>query len=216
MPSPWPLAPALTALGGALVGFVLASASAGSPPPSFTPSPEALVVPQGADPNLAALLVEVRALGDRIEGLAHGRGALPAAGPVPSERTALPTSTDETTETVELARLLERCTTLLERLEQRTATGAGPARLAPAPATASRASLKGLDFSDRELDARLTKQHRLSGYQQVLDRYGTPDNVWNSSNSIKVSWGYDVELPNGDTFDITFEFIDGMVSQVYE
>ena len=216
MPSPWPLAPALTALGGAVVGFVLASASAASPPASLDPTPLPLAVSQGADPNLEALLAEVRALGDRIEGLAHGRGTPPNAGAASSERTALATETDETAPTADVARLLERCTTLLERLEQRTATGSGPAPLAPAPATASRAALEGLDTTDRELNARLSKQHRLSGYQQVLDRYGTPDNVWNSANSIKVHWGYDIELRNGDTFDVTFEFIDGMVSRVYE
>ncbi len=215
MPSPWPLAPALTAFGGALVGFVLASASA-APTPSFDPSPATLEVPQGADPNLEALLAEVRALGDRIEGLARARGGPASAAATDSERTALATETHAGPETADVARLLERCTTLLERLEQRTANGSGPARLAPAAATASRAPLEALDFADRDLDQQLTKQHRLSGYQQVLDRYGTPDNVRNMANSIQVSWVYNIELRNGDTFDITFVFIDGMVSRVYE
>ena len=216
MPSPWPLAPALTALGGAVVGFVLASATAAPPPSSLDSAPAPLAAAQNADPNLEALLGEVRALGDRIEGLARGRQGPGSDASTDSERTALATETHASSETADVARLLERCTTLLERLEQRAATGAGPARLAPAPATATRAPLEALDVTDRGLDAQLTEQHRLSGYQQVLDRYGTPDNVWNMANSIQVSWAYNIELRNGDTFDITFVFIDGMVSRVYE
>lgn len=207
----WPVAPALTALGGALFGFLLSSSFA------VTPSTQELRSLELGDSrpevrvDLEPLLFEVRALGDRIAELAGARATGSAAPDTNSAREPV-TGTGQAT-TSEVAQLLARCTTLLERLERRE-RGSDRGELNLEVEGTSRDTLSALDFTIKDLGKQLTKEHILWSYQQVLDRYGPPDEIYNPQNKTSVIWSYWLEMRNGDTNRVAFYFIEGFVSRV--
>lgn len=198
--------PALFALAGVLLGFALGALSCGPGPGVGTPPIGPALSPPGADPDFAALLREVRALGDRIAELAAARPttAVPAATPerAPVEGTGQVTTT-------ELSQLLERCAGLVERLERRTGgTERRDLTLVIPGATKKRFN----EYNRHEDDAedRFSSDHLLWSYQQVLDRYGTPDSI-STMDKGRVYWRYDLVLSNGDEETTSFYFTDGLV-----
>ena len=197
--------PALITLAAVLFGFILGAVSCGSALGPSAPPIEAALSPPGEDPNLAALLREVRALGDRISAIAVARPTAPASEPA-SSRT--PVEGSEMVTVTELSRLLEHCTALVERLEQRTR---GEERRDLSRVTPSASRERFIDYS-RGADAyvRITRDHLLWSYQQILDRYGLPDGISTDSHG-GIYWRYVVTFPGSAENTMSFLFADGLV-----
>jgi len=207
----WQVAPALTALGGALFGFLLSSSLAVTPSTQDRGSLELGDSRSEVRIDLEPLLFEVRALGDRIADLAGARVDSSGASQASSAREPVAGIGQATTS--EVAQLLARCTTLLERLERRE-RGSDRGELNLNVEGTSRDTLAALDFTTKDLAKQLTKEHILWTYQQVLDRYGPPDEIYNPQNKTSVVWSYWLKMRNGDTERVAFFFIEGFVSRV--
>ncbi len=199
------LFPAVLALVGTLVGYGIAEASRA---PGVSPaSPPALTKPvapgSAARSDDSALVLELRALGDRIEAaLARGGDArAPVVG-----------ATEADTDRV--VALLERCTTLIERLERAESSALPRALVAPKAADRSALSRPPADGDSeraqwlRELKAR----HLFWSYQDVLDAYGPPDSI-NGDEDGYVQWRYLFEEPGAEQQSVHFYFYDGLVGR---
>ena len=202
--------PVLIALAGTVLGFVLGiqSCGAGASSGSAASSREQALAPGDSSDLLAPLLAEVRALGDRMAELVRAR----PGGPAPTS--ALKLANEDAGEGVdvsEVTRLLERCTTLIERLERRTQSGGGGALQLVNPLADPKGMLLYLD-DEEGVEERFTRDHLLLSYQQVLDRYGQPD-VINATGNGQARWLWELQLPGGDTDYWTLYFLDGRVSR---
>lgn len=199
------LIPALNVLIGTLCGIAIATLW--QPTPTAT-SPAAL--DPGLDAGvegerLSAILSELRSIDDRL--------ALPQVTSAPeASRTSYarePVIDDDTTNP-EIATLLQRCTTLIERLER--ASSSGRQSLAPAPASASRKGLAEQEGIGRDELEQFARGHYLWSYQQVLDRYGMPDKIWTRQDG-GMTWNYQVEGRLEEN-DWQFRFSDGVIIAV--
>lgn len=207
------LAPVAYVLVGSLAGFGLANLVR---PPAVTPDPVGLSSTDagiGQSPQLEAILSELRKLSGDLE-LAAGRSLRSGAPAVmPSNGSSRRTPADEGEPTVsELTELLARCTTLLERVERGTARSRLQ-ELQLDPPNTSRDALVQFDRSDDATQA-FTRDHILWTYQQVLDKYGKPDQVYSGEQG--VGWYYEVNHTSGGLVGITFQFMDGLLVGVYD
>jgi hypothetical protein len=190
------LAPAVLALVGTLVGYGIASASHGADDPrqlSTTLSPGPREAP--ADPNLAALLEEVRALGDRIAALAA----------TDDQRTPVDSSGAPGTE--RLVDLLERCTTLIERLES-TGSRDFSSRLRMPTDSPKLKSFEAIPWDEPGAQQALTSELMLSSRQQILDRFGKPSFIYDNDGEL---WHYERTDRGAKARGLSLRFIDGHV-----
>jgi len=198
------LFPAIFALLGTLLGYGIASASQADTQPSTTD----MVLQPGTgglqdDAALDVLIQEIRALGGQLTLLAEAR-----TGPT-AER--VPVSATPASQTASIVALLERCTTLIERLERSAASGR-TADLALGSPSASLDSLFSLDLEADGFTKQFNQQHLLWGYQRVLDTYGKPRTIVGDDSG--VSWFYWTEKSNGEERTLTVRFVDGYVQSV--
>ncbi len=207
------LAPIAYVLVGSLAGFGLANLVR---PPAAAPPPEGLSSDDagaGQSRQLGAILEELRSLsGDlALAAAASPRRGASARQPSDGSSRRTPAGDDEPTASG-MQELLARCTTLLERVERGTAqTRLQALRLDP-PDT----SRDALVQFDRTGDARqaFSRDHILWTYQQVLDQYGKPDEVYSGEQG--VGWYYEVNHTSGGLLGITFQFMDGLLVGVYD
>lgn len=201
------LVPALNVLIGTLCGIAIASfwqpVTVDSKPAALDPAPGN----QGADPNLAAILGELRSISDR---LALPRAKL-AASPTQPASSREPVVDDGTTST-EVTTLLERCTTLIERLERRTSSPGAERALIPAPRGSARRTLAQLTRLNEEELASFSREHMFWTYQQVLDHFGQPNEIW--TEDAAVTWYYEIDDPD-ENHSWTINFADGMLTAIY-
>lgn len=208
MPRSSSLVPAAFALAGTLIGFGIATASRGD---AAVPAADLALQPakegSGTDAAIAQLSEEIHWLGQHIASLAGARAGA-TTGATNAREPLVPDSESGATHIVAL---LERCTTLIERLE-RGAAGGRPADLVVDNPAASRASLEELDFEAEDFAARVSKQHLLWGCQRVLDAYGAPDMIWSDEKG--VVWAYRIEREAGDSVLMQFRCVDHYVKEV--
>jgi len=200
------LIPAVIALGGVLMGFALGALSCGPGPSTGARPLGAALSPPTADPNLEALLEEVRALGERISELVAAR---PMTAPSAATPSHTPTERVDAAPTAEITRVLDRCAELVERLERRT-KAPGHRELSLGTPGASREKFLEYDLSAPDTDNQLHRDHLLLSYQQILDRYGAPDSV-SSSKDGSVFWLYSNVAAGRTATTWHFTFLDGLV-----
>lgn len=207
------------ALGGLLLGLVLAR---------FLERPGAS--PRGA-PRQEAPAVDDERLGDSLTRLEAAIAELSrvleqASLPVPAEpRARAPAGEAAPSELARVTDALENVATLLARqVANRPAGTSSPSggqplvpirvdRGAAFDRLDMRAALASGDDRAWELAYRdLQLRHLFWSAQQVLDVYGTPDEISNSGGSI--SWYYEYRLPGGERESLSIEFVQGLVSQV--
>lgn len=194
------LVPALFALVGTWIGYGIASASQAS----VDPRQELPALSPGsrdaqADPNLAALLEEVRALGDRIAALAPTR--------VAAVDQRAPAASDGEPGTARIVNLLERCTTLIERLEATGAPDSSSRLLMPADSSQSK-FFEEFDWDEPDARQALTDELLLFSRQQVLDRLGKPDYI---DDNTRETWFYKRAESEGTKTELRVAFLDGFV-----
>lgn len=189
---------------GTLFGFAIASAS--QPEASIETAKALNPVERtvGEDPNLAAILRELRGIGDRL--VANSRTPSSPGESSSAREVVVP----EGTNYEEVTTILDRCTTLMERLERRTASSSRGS-MTTAPTTYSRKALANMGDIEYEALKAFTHEHLLLGYQQILDQYGKPDQVYHREG--QVTWYYEIVGPT-DTRSWEFRFADGMLISI--
>ena len=207
------LAPFAYVLVGSLAGFGLANLVS---PPAAAPVPVGLSSSDaggGQSPQLEAILTELRKLSGELEfaGSRSLRSGGPAVTPSDASSRRTPAGEGEPTAS-EMTELLARCTTLLERVERST-TRSRLQELELEPAGTSRDALVQFDRSG-DATAAFRRDHILWTYQQVLDKYGKPDQVYSGEQG--VGWYYEVNHTSGGLVGITFQFMDGLLVGVYD
>lgn len=199
------LLPAAFALVGTLVGYGIAEASRDPvAPPASPPALSKPVAPGSAAPtDDGALVLELRALGDRIEA-AVARGG-DARAPVVGAAEA---------DTDRIVALLERCTTLIERLERAENSALPRALVTPEPADRSALSRPPLsnDPGKTEWLREFKARHLFWSYQDVLEAYGPPDTI-NGDEDGYVQWTYLFREPGAERQSVHFIFYDGLVGR---
>jgi hypothetical protein len=152
---------------------------------------------------LRELVDEVARLG-RVETLVRASEREPAAGEPPG------TSLGGGDEAARVVAALDRLTEALASAPARAATGAGGgnAPLVMPPAGSRKDALAAL--VGREWD-QLSREHRFWTFQQVLDRYGPPDEVTNGGQ-----WLYHYPDNKGASYQtFSFQFADGYLTNIY-
>ena len=184
--------PVTIALAGTLLGFFLgASARAAEAPGAARPTSGGELWPTADDTSQDRLIAELRTLGDRIVAL-HQLPATGGGSVVPQEREAVSQRqvVAPPGPAADITQLLDRCTTLLERLERRVAQD-GESRLSLTTPRATREDLLQYDEAVEGAGDQFQEDHVLWGYQQVLDRYGKPDSVSVQQDG-SVRWYYEL------------------------
>ncbi len=201
--------PVSIALVGALLGFFLASSK--QCPHPHGASDSVALTPAAGGTDLAPLLDELRALGDRIVSLQAG-AVMPRVPSVTTDRVSVAASSDAATnEPAEaIVLLLDRCTALVERLERKVNSGP-QLDLSQPPPTASAQSLKQYDDSPGHGEKEFTGDHLMWSYQQVLERYGKPSEFYRNSGGV-IRWAYETD-EGVDGRTRSFIFVDGFVSR---
>jgi hypothetical protein len=163
--------------------------------------------PNEVSESMARLSAEVRALAERLE-------RAPAA--------SSPTLVREATASGAGVRADDEILVMLRRLTAaQAATSAGslhnpgplelPPPMTPQKRSAIKLQLKSLGDSRDAREAELTRSHQFMTFQQILDRYGRPDDMTSAAGSLVwtyvLSKGGDEE---GDT-QVWFTFVDGIV-----
>ncbi len=185
------------ATAGLVFGFAGGVAGAmflGAGPPATSREPPSSIASAPQDPALRVALDELtreiralhESLGNRLE--SPTRQAAPTSAPVD----------------------LDRLTAAFDRLA--TSSGAlgapasGAARYAPLIGTDRPPNLPRLrELQQVDSDVR-SRTHRFLTYQQVLDQFGAPDEIYENGK-----WYYDLAESGG----LEFQFFDGMLIHVY-
>jgi hypothetical protein len=197
--------PALVLLGlvtlflGGVVGGVLGSALIARPAPSqgaATPG----TGPQGSD---AAL---VGAIGELVDEVRRIRNA-PAPTGEPSERRPVEDGSAPDLDEDRVVAALDRLTQALQASQGRVSGGGVGITPLVLPAPGSRlAALEALAGRDWEENSR---EYRFWTFQQVLDRFGRPDEVSDDR------WIYFLRS-GGDETVFTFQFSQGFLMNIYD
>lgn len=185
-----------TAAGAAIFGFLVGDRGGASAPPLSSTSLDA---PDSLEP----LIEEIR----KLAGLMSER-----ARPSPVRETANRTALGETENGVnapDMVELLERCAALIERMEQRGSASAGQTSplFLNSPSATSENFLQYLD-TDEGLQT-FNEEHQLWNFQQVLDRYGRPDEI--RANNSTLIWTYKRVRPDGFEDGWNLLFANGFV-----
>lgn len=185
-----------TAVGAAIFGFLVGDRESEPAPPRSTLS-------QAEPESLQPLLEEIRKLGGLMSVLAR-----PAAVRETADRTALGDG-EEIASAPDMVELLERCSALIERMEQRGSTSASQTNslFFDSPSATS----ENLNQFPETLEGEkaFLAKHQLWSFQQVLDRYGRPNEINVHDNEIV--WRYMVTRPEGETVGWNFIFVEGLV-----
>lgn len=192
----WPVAVA-TGI-GAFLGIVTGLLIAG--PQSEPGQTEPTVLPPAAETTgadhgtaLPELTSELRNLSQRIDVLVEVFSSNPRQ-PVP---------------VIEDSAVADRLEGIASRLEHLSHSAVRPARMATSlalPPLGSRPNPLPT-LTDDNLEE-FTKSHVLMSYQDVLDKYGRPDMVWPTNNSL--NWNYQCE----DESWLLFTFQEGMLVRI--
>lgn len=186
----------LGGLAGGLLGSLLAQPA---PAPAIAPASSGASAP--LDPALARaiqeLAREVRLLGSSSAAAAPEPGRTPVGG-----------EPAESHDSGDLIAALDRLTRALQASQSRASPGGIGITPLILPAGGKRLdALATLARRDWEVNSR---EHRFWTYQQVLDRYGPPDEVTGDGK-----WLYTLALAEGER-SLTFVFVDGYVANVYD
>ncbi len=189
----------LALLFGGVAGGVLGVALL-QPSPAEAPRTAAPAAVAELDPALAKaieeLAREVRLLG----------------GPAPTadapERTPVGHEGAESFDPKELIAALDRLTQALKAAQGRASPGG--IGITPLILPSGGKRLDALESLSGRGWQELSRDHRFWTYQQVLDRYGPPDEVNGSGQ-----WLYMLPLADGER-SLTFTFVQGYVANVYD
>jgi hypothetical protein len=162
-----------------------------------------------ADGNSAELAEAMRALAREIQSLRLAQNASASGPPSPSSpREPAPQSNKSAP--ADAAAALDR---LLAKINNPSALSAGaPALRAPKPLTNQEIAEIRERFNKVE-NQFITKEHFFLTYQQILDRYGPPNEI--HSNNDGQSWEYATSSSEkGPEYAFTVVFHDGFVIRV--
>ena len=185
---------------GGVVGGVLGSALIGRA--AVQPGPAAatpLTAPTGADPEL------VQAIEQLVDEVRRARNAPVEVGA--SERRPVGGASPPALDEDRVVAALDRLTLALQAAQGRaTPGGIGITPLVLPPPGSHRGALEALIGRDWE---EISREYRFWTFQQVLDRFGRPDEVSDDR------WLYFV--PHGDDEEIyTFQFSQGYLMNIYD